>query len=648
MLTPANMSRVLLALPVVMTFATAPGWVAEAGSDAAATSRVEPAKPHVDEIALRYYASLKQTARVEAETRRLRRLHPDWQPPADLWTYRAGRPDEARLWELFAADRLDELRAAMAARRVTDSAWMPSSDLEQKLRRKEQRIGIIASARERRWSDVAKAAGDWRADVAADDLETLWLIAEGLSRTARTAEATQVLDNVLVTSLGPSERIATMRKALGLLPLAEVERLLQRGRLEGGGRGEFDAIANDIVRARISAVLRDEASADVSAADMAGFEEFAKAAPNPNEAALLGWYALKRSDPHQALDQFKVAIAKGGDATVALGLALTLRQLGRLRDAEEVAYAWREPLPANMTLFIDVVAQELSQRAELDPKRLERYGDVTLLTASGEGAEALGWYAYNACQFEAASEWFRRAVAWLPRETAVFGYALSLQRLKRHRELVEIVNRYDGLFPTVVELVFPAAQRPADDSCRKVPGRADAFRGGMSAGSSPIERPAAPSLRLAETPRQAGWSAVPLPDRLDIAERGRKIPSGAEFPIVVDPENTYRAGRTGAKLPAGSWRAADPIAPVTEARRVPGVAAMPYERLGRNLASGWNGIQQPSATPGAMLRAPSGTPWASDQQALGKARPQAGAPATGAASGPADMTRIVAADRFHP
>lgn len=577
MLRRANLLSVVLAMPVVMAFAATPGRAAEAGSspDAAASSRVETAKPHVDIVALRYYASLKQTARVEAETRRLRRLHPDWQPPADLWTYRPGGPDEARLWELFAADRLDELRAEMAARRAADVAWMPSSDLEQKLRRKELRIGVVAGAREKRWSDVAKAAANWRADVAADDLETLWLIAEGFSRTGRTAEATQVMEAILSTSVGANERIATMQKALGLLPMADVERLLQRGKAGPDGRGEFDVIANDITRTRISAVLRDEAGVDVAVTDIAGFEAFAQSAPNPNEAALLGWYALKRSDLNCALDQFKDAIAKGGDATVALGLALTLKRLDRLRDAEEVAYAWREPLPANATLFIDIVADELAQRAALDPKRLARYGDVTLQTASGAGAEALGWYAYNACQFEAASEWFRRAVAWLPRETAVFGYALSLQRLKRNREFVEIVNRYDGLFPTVVELMFPDPRRAVDGVCSKPAG------------------PDAAPQRLADTSRQVGWSAVPLPDRLDLAERGRRFPIATEFPIAVDPANPYRAagnGGTGAKSSAGSSRTADPVASTTEARRVPGVAAMPYERFGRALASGWNGI----------------------------------------------------------
>ena len=72
--------------------------------------------------------------------------------------------------------------------------------------------------------------------------------------------------------------------------------------------------------------------------------------------------------------------------------------------------------------------------------------------ASGEGAQALAWYAYNSCQFEVAHQWFQRAVAWFPKEATVYGYALTLKRLKRDREFWEVQNRYDGLFGKVLEI----------------------------------------------------------------------------------------------------------------------------------------------------------------------------------------------------
>src|SRR5262249_55424848 len=103
----------------------------------------------------------------------------------------------------------------------------------------------------------------------------------------------------------------------------------------------------------------------------------------------------------------------------------------------------------------------------IDQARVARYAAVTQQTASGEGAQALAWYAYNSCQFNVALEWFRRAVAWFPKEGSVFGYALTLRRLKRNQEFVEVLNRYDGLFPKVLTLLFPGANAVSEAACER-------------------------------------------------------------------------------------------------------------------------------------------------------------------------------------
>ena len=108
---------------------------------------------------------------------------------------------------------------------------------------------------------------------------------------------------------------------------------------------------------------------------------------------------------------------------------------------------------------------------QFEAKRITRYAEVTLQTGSGEGAQALAWYAYNSCQFDVAADWFRRAVAWFPKEASVFGYALTLRRLKRHQEFVEIVNRYDGLFPKVLTLLFPEGRNQQASPCDVIPSR---------------------------------------------------------------------------------------------------------------------------------------------------------------------------------
>jgi tetratricopeptide (TPR) repeat protein len=141
---------------------------------------------------------------------------------------------------------------------------------------------------------------------------------------------------------------------------------------------------------------------------LAALEEFARQSPDPGQSALIAWYAFKRGEFDAALDWFNRSIARGGDATSAHGLALTLLKLGRRREAEDVAYAWREQLTNNMILFVDILETDLTREVPpyVEPARLARYAQVTLKTQSGEGAQALAWYAYNSCQLETALEWF--------------------------------------------------------------------------------------------------------------------------------------------------------------------------------------------------------------------------------------------------
>ena len=95
-------------------------------------------------------------------------------------------------------------------------------------------------------------------------------------------------------------------------------------------------------------------------------------------------------------------------------------------------------------------------------------------TESGEGAQALAWYAYNTCQYPLALQWFERANAWLPKEATVYGYALALQRMRkadavpRHQSTVTTVS-----FPKVVALAFDDGTRRPPPACEANPGRAD-------------------------------------------------------------------------------------------------------------------------------------------------------------------------------
>jgi tetratricopeptide (TPR) repeat protein len=639
---------------------------------AAAVQPVELEGAGPDETALRYYAGQGHKARVETEIARLKRLHPYWRPPENLYEPVApSGEDEQALWDLFGVDKMEDLKLAIAARERAEPGWKPSAELVRKMEGKILRLRILDLWRQGRLDDViATVREQGMGDQ--NDVDLRWTIAEVNARMKKTADAVAIYRDILQTSNDTRDRLATIHKAMDNLRISDVEPLLALGRRDSAGRNEFEAIGPEITRARIAAFLHEERPQPVPDAEFRRFEDYARGVPDANQAGLVAWHHYKTKALRDALDWFKLALERGGDAMIAHGLAHSLRELGMTLEAEEVAYAWREPLINNAILFVDVVERELTRAVPpvMDPERLRRYAQVTLDLASGEGAQALGWYAYNTCQFEAAYEWFQRAVAWFPKETTVTGLALSARRTKRQKELFDLVNRYDGLFPKVVEIVFPDGYARPPSACDVIAtagakrgaqagtqgsiqaglqagmqaGMQGSLQAGLQSGAGALALPPPAATAGSAATRHpgwgapmapgapgafagdmragfAGWGAQPLPpgqDRMPKFERN-------EFPAAADAENPLRfassgklAGRAapGAQtLPAASAPfAPEPWAHGRQlvARRVPGVGAMPYERWGFALLPGGNGLQGPD-TPHAAQKASAGTSWASEQ-----------------------------------
>ncbi|AWN41778.1 hypothetical protein [Methylobacterium durans] len=534
----------------------------------------------VDESALRYYAANGQTQRVQAEIRRLQRRYPNWVAPTDLDTVKPSPPEEAPLWDLFTAGRFDDLRASIAARRAVDPDWQPSEELARKLSRGTFRSEVKVAAQSGAWSEiVARIKADPDA-MQAPDIDIAWYVAEAYARIGQTTAAAGVYRGILERQSETALRLATIQKAMAHLPMAQVETLLALGRAAADGSSEFRPIQSDITRARIAAFLHGETDVRVQPADLAAFADSARRLGDAGQISMLGWYAHRRRQFREALEWFKTAIARGGDAMVAHGLALSLMEMGQEREAEEVAFAWRGPSLENTLLYIDLMERRLTQSpvAPLEPHRTDRFAKVVLATSSGEGAQALGWYAYNSCQYETALEWFERASAWMPREPVILGYALTLARLKRTREYLEVLNRYDGLFPKVVEQVFPGESQQGDPTPCSVRNAS----------------PAAPIVQVAS----AAPTRVPKPGTGRDASVQPAPIKRTDFPIAVPAENPLRfAGGSVAPEAArdGEYlRVARSAQAPLVARRVVGVAAMPYERYGYTLLPGWNGTDRPS------------------------------------------------------
>ncbi len=501
-----------------------------------------------DDYALRYFASINDTQRVKAELSRLQRLYPAYRAPTDLYAHGDGSSDETELWALYSADKFVELHKAIAQREKDVPGWTISDDLRRKLARKELRADLVDPVREGRWRDVARILEGVK--VEEQDVDVQWTIAEAYARTRREPEATAAFKAAL-TSKERKDQLTTLQKAIGLLRMSDIEMLLAASAPDPDGAPLYKPIMIDVTRRRISAFLHDERAEEISGPEMAAFESFARDSREADQIGLVAWYDYKRRDFRNALEWFKAAIQSGGDARIAHGLAHTLRALGKFREAEEVAFAWREPSVANGILFVDLLERDLTRTIPpyIEADRLARYAKVSMETASGEGAQALAWYSYNSCQYETALFWFERAVAWLPKEATIFGYALTLRRLKRDRDFFELANRYDGFNSKLIELLFPDNYYHPPTPCSGK-NAAKLHAPGVKTAFYPAPGPALIPGAAPNYDRSA-WSS-PLTDQknasrpIDNAAPNDRMLARAlrnlkgRFPVAVLPENPLR------------------------------------------------------------------------------------------------------------
>ena len=402
---PARLKGSIIALSALALALSCPARAADgylfdaAQAPTGASAPTSPASPTVrepqqsafpDESALRYYASRNETQRVNAEIARLKRFYPNWLPPKDLYdTLASGEQDETVLWDCSLTTVWMTSRPPSPLARRPNRIARPSQDLQQKIRRKTARLKINDFLKQSRWQDIVDYVHD--ANTMADaEVDILWAVAEAFARTKQAPEAMRNLRVDPDQRQRSGERLATIQKAMAVLRMADVEPLIAMGVKPQDGSSEFAPIMVDITRARIAAYLHDERVQDVVDADMRLFENFARAAADPNQSALVGWYDYKHKDYRDALEWFKLSIAHGGDAMIAHGLAHTLRSLGYLREAEEVSYAWREPLVNNSILLIDILQTDLTREIPpyVEPDRLYRYAQESLRVASGKGAGA--------------------------------------------------------------------------------------------------------------------------------------------------------------------------------------------------------------------------------------------------------------------
>lgn len=411
---------------------------------AQAATTTAPTATEVDDRALRFYASRNETARVAAEIRRLRALHPDWTPPQDL--FEPGRDDsvEQPLWPLLQEGRFDEIRAIVGRVRSERPDWRPSGNFSKQFEE------ALAVASIRQASDagdharVVEFAGAAPSVLSCRSVDTLWRVGEALARTGDPARAEALYTFVLTTCPDPGERLATVQKATLLLPRDAVDRLVEVGK-RSGSPGEIGEVAYSILLGRVGTAT-SEAGGFVAPDELARVEALATERRDDKGFEILGWHAfVTLRDFPRAERMFRQSVSLGRNTKSVEGLGLALREQGRLEEAEQLTFEWRSADPLIEKLFIEIVAAQLTRPDVIDfpADRLQRYSRVVEESANANGAQAIGWLYYKQENATLARRWFELAVSVEPGPDNIVGLALVAHGTG-DRELVRRLSAEHG------------------------------------------------------------------------------------------------------------------------------------------------------------------------------------------------------------
>ncbi|MEM9731869.1 MAG: hypothetical protein AAF903_00125 [Pseudomonadota bacterium] len=424
----------------------------------ASAKSINGAQPDIE--ALRYYALRGEQDRVKAEIARLKQLYPTWQQPQNIFA--PEDDNEKRLWDLYGKGDLTGLRAEIERLERDLSGFKPSRDLLSKVEQKEARLGIKGAIVEKKWQDAIDQANANPSLLLGDDLEVIWFLAEAYARIERHEEAFDAYLAALRASTKDDERKATVQKAAGLLSTERALALLEASPELRANETLAGEATDGIVRGALARMAQTgEAPPELLKLYIDGFTVRARMSRNNEDSILLAWAHFGQSQWAQADEWFNRAFQAKATPKAVEGAIMTSMRLGKWDRAAGLAGKWLHEADEIGALFISIHARELlkAKPARMAAPFLATYAAKTGQLKSGEGAEALGWYAYNIKQDAAARAWFHKAMEWEQTETAAFGLTLTTARQKDRNGWNIMQANYGTLYPRVAGVKFQVERK---------------------------------------------------------------------------------------------------------------------------------------------------------------------------------------------
>ena len=194
----------------------------------ATASPASAIRPRSTNRRLRYFARQGDTRRLDAEIARLKAIYPEWQPPARPFRARGlfrprTRPHVAALLRR-AAMRMSARRSPTAPRQGARMGAAAGA-LVQLLDQADTRIRLTNASDAKQWNAVVSIAAKAPSLLTCDYVDVLWRVAEAFAKTDRPNRAEDAYTYILTNCDEPEERLATVQKAVDLLPEADVDKL---------------------------------------------------------------------------------------------------------------------------------------------------------------------------------------------------------------------------------------------------------------------------------------------------------------------------------------------------------------------------------------------------------------------------------------
>ncbi|MCD1634175.1 hypothetical protein K7H91_10345 [Martelella mediterranea] len=395
----------------------------------AAQPTQEPERPAVDESALRYFAQQGDLERLQAEISRLRSLYPNWTPPANPLAVEDGEDEQLNaMWQAYARGNYAEVRQLIQTRQTEEPNWLPPADLIDRLQIAENRSALIQASEDGEYEKVIDLASQSPSILTCAEINVLWLVSEAFAKTDKLNRAMDSYTYIMKNCDNTQERLATLQKALAVMPYEDMKTLISFERPDEQDMPEFQEISENLLRDRFAEAGDDETIV-ISPDDLAAMEKLANTSNSANDAELLGWYFLIRGSENAAEPWFRKAREEGDSATISQGLALILIELDKAEEAESVMYPWRNDSDEALDTYLNAAVRMLGRipRKDYPTDVLSRMADVITEAKSMTAAQQFGWYSKDFNQPLAALQWFEAALSWQPwYEPAAYGVTLTL------------------------------------------------------------------------------------------------------------------------------------------------------------------------------------------------------------------------------